>query len=45
MQVNNYTINIEIETVECSFLWFRPSDDRVLPLSMRYIIHFSCLMV
>ena len=27
---------IEIETVQCSFLRFRPSGDRVLPLSMRY---------
>ena len=36
IQVNDYTIKIEIETVQCSFLWFRPSGDRVLPLSMRY---------
>ena len=36
IQVNDYIIKIEIETVQCSFLWFRPSGDRVLPLSMRY---------
>ena len=36
IQVNyDYTIKIEIETVQCSFLWFRPSGYRVLPLSMR----------
>ena len=33
----DYTIKIEIKTVQCSFLRFiRPSGDRVLPLSMRY---------
>ena len=29
-------MKIEIETVQCSFLQFRPSGDRFLPLSMRY---------
>ena len=28
---------LKIETVQCSFLWFRPSGDRVLPLSMKYV--------
>ena len=36
IQVNDYTIKIEIETVQCSLLRYRPSGDRVLPLSMRY---------
>ena len=36
MQVNDYTIKIEIETVQCSFLRFRPGGERVLPLSMRF---------
>ena len=30
------TLNLEIETVQCSFLRFRSSGDRVLPLCMRY---------
>ena len=37
-----YTLKIEIETVHCSFLGFRPSGDRVLPLPMRYASQ-SCL--
>ena len=36
IQVNDYTIKIEIETGQCSSLRFRPSGDRVLPLSIRY---------
>ena len=36
MQVNNYAIKLEIETVQCSFLRLRLSGNRVLPLSMRY---------
>ena len=28
---------LKIETVQCSFLWFRPSGDRVLPLSLKYV--------
>ena len=35
-QVDDYAIKTEIETDQCSFLRFRPSGDRVLPLSMRY---------
>ena len=34
--IDDYAIKIEIETVQCSFLRFRPSGDRVLLLSMRY---------
>ena len=37
-----YTLKIETETVQCSFLGFRPSGDRVLPLSMSYASQ-SCL--
>ena len=36
MQVNDYTIKIEIETVKCSFFRLRPGGERVLPLSMRF---------
>ena len=35
MQVNDYTIKIDIETVQCSFLRFRSGGERVFPLSMR----------
>ena len=30
MQVNDYTMKIEIETVQCSFRRFRPSGEGVL---------------
>ena len=34
--MDDHSVKIEIETVQLSFLPFRPSGDRVLPLSMRY---------
>ena len=34
IQVNDYTIKIEIEKVQCSFVRFGPSGDRRLPLRL-----------
>ena len=39
--ISLYTLKIEIETVQCSFLGFRPSGDRVLPLSMSTLLSLA----
>ena len=42
MQVNDYTIKIEIETVQCSFFRFSPGGERVFASIYEVYGRFDC---